>query len=66
MGGFFENKNVRDIKISEYLISECGSTNLWFNEPKPFPHGNSNKYGPPFNLTNSRFNKLYCDSARVR
>ena len=46
-------------------------TNLWFNE---LPHlTNQNlfpmeigEYGPPFNLTKSRFNELYCDSTRVR
>ena len=73
---------MRDVKISEHLISEGGApipdsrvehslTNLGFNE---LPHStNQNispveigEYGPPFNLTNSRFNELYCDCVRVR
>ena len=45
-------------------------TNLGFNE---LPHlTNQNlfpmeidEYGPPFNLTNSRFNELYCDPVMV-
>ena len=72
MGRFFENKNVRDVKISEHLIREGAPIpDLGFNE---LPHLTNQdlfpmeigEYGPPFNLTNSRFNKLYCDSARVR
>ena len=60
----------RGISIQDSRVDRS-LTNLGFNE---LPHlTNQNllateigEYGPPFNLTNSRFNELYCVSARVR
>ena len=57
-------------KISDSRVDHS-LPNLGFNE---LPHStNQNifpteigEYGPPFNLTNSRFNELYCVSVRVR
>ena len=45
MGGFFENKNVRDAKISEHLIGE--------GEGSPIPDSRVDR-----NLTNLGFNEL--------
>ena len=65
MGGGGGGASIPDPRVDQIL------TNLGFNE---LPHStNQNlfpmeigEYGLPFNLTNSRFNELYCVSVRVR